>query len=228
MQVVLGKRGRRGDVTLGQVLMVCNTALGQCDKVTWGVMGSTIRQCECGSSSQEFSVCNAHHVTVTMGFGRSTRGCSTSQHVTRTDLVCGRIITCTPFSPFHANHFCHRLAPHTAPDPADAEQTHMPIRHVFCKCPSTPPPFSTAAITYIFPLTVRAMLCRAVRYVCLKERNMLLTQIGWEQASQRKSQQVSKLLDGYQVRVTKVGQGGVEPPPGGGGKRVFALVGARG
>jgi hypothetical protein len=47
--------------------------------------------------------------------------------------------------------------------------------------------------------------------VCLKERNMLLTQIGWAQAEQRRTQQPNRLLDGYISRIQHVSVGR-QPP----------------
>jgi hypothetical protein len=42
------------------------------------------------------------------------------------------------------------------------------------------------------------------RYVCLKERNMLLTQIAWEEANERQLQQRSPMRATYIRRITQV------------------------
>jgi hypothetical protein len=43
------------------------------------------------------------------------------------------------------------------------------------------------------------------RYVCLKERNMLLTQISWEQTNERQLQQRSNMVGIYAFRIKQVG-----------------------
>jgi hypothetical protein len=43
------------------------------------------------------------------------------------------------------------------------------------------------------------------RYVCLKERNMLLTQISWEQTNERQLQQRSNMVGIYAFRIKPVG-----------------------